>query len=340
MKKLYRNTISLIIVLVFTLEPLLLEVSADPVNINQFKVIPVEAADSVIIAADGSSVTIPENSDFISVILSNDPGSGDPRIIVAGEGVIIQFEYEFTEGDGEDDVFEAFIIGSNGPIAGENTEFLIDDTNSGTVVFDVSTSIGEPFIGLQFQLSSRFVSDSGTSSSVTISNLQINLTNVITTLNPGWNLFSIPVIPQPSSEIEVVFGNQGQAGLIRATTIWEWSGQQFNIAENIEPGNGYWVHIDGDVAVDVQNFGTLPSGDPQTSNKGWNLVGIKDILSIQVPTNTEIRGKVFGWDAANQSLFSVDDSSLPGNLQQILLPGRAYWMYLAEEAELMLANPP
>ena len=339
MKNVNERIVTTISTLSVILGLLVLELFADPIDLNQFEAIPSEAAGAITISNDGSSATITESSEFISVILSNDPGAGDPQVIAAGEGVLVQFDYAFTEGEGEDDLFEAFITDSSGSAAGEGTEFSADETNSGTVIFDVSDLVDEQSIGLQFQLSSRFGSDSGTTSTVTISNPQINLTNVTTTLNPGWNLFSIPVTSRPNSQVDVVFGNQSQANMIRSTTIWEWASNQFTVAKRIVPGNGYWVYIDGDTPVTIKNLGTLSSGDPRTTKKGWNLVGIKDIVSIQLPTNTEIRGNVFGWNSANKSLFSVSDSSLPAELQQMLLPSRAYWMYLSDQIELMLSNP-
>ena len=127
--------------------------AADPIDLNRFDVLPAGAGGSVAVSTDGISATISENSEFLSVILSNDPGSGNPRIIVSGEGVTVQFDYDFSEGEGEDDLFEAFILDGNGnPAAGENKEFSVAETNSGTIIFDVSDLMNEPFIGLQFPI--------------------------------------------------------------------------------------------------------------------------------------------------------------------------------------------
>lgn len=138
-------------------------------------------------AVDGSSVLMREDSLFSPVFLSNDPGLGDPPIIVAGSGVLLSFQYEFVKGmtQVENDEFGAFVVNSAGISAGPMFEFFTSTSGSGSVTFDLSSLLGEPFLGLQFQLSS-LPGDVGLDSIVTISDLQLDV--------PGST-----VVPEPST---------------------------------------------------------------------------------------------------------------------------------------------
>ena len=153
---------------------------AVPINLNDFFFF---AGDPVTIAPDGSSATIGELDGVSPVLLSNDPGLGDPQVIIAASGVSLIFDYNFVEGSGSNDEFEAFILDSTGASAGTGFEFFTQSTSSGTVSFDLSGLTGEPIIGLQFQLSA-LSGDADLNSIVTVSNVRLE---------------SPAVIPEPSS---------------------------------------------------------------------------------------------------------------------------------------------
>jgi hypothetical protein len=58
----------------------------------------------------------------MGVLLSDDPGLGDPEVIfteIGGVGQILSFDYNFAESTGNDDEFRAVVFGSDtGPILG------------------------------------------------------------------------------------------------------------------------------------------------------------------------------------------------------------------------------
>ena len=127
------------------------------------------------------------------MLLSNDPGLGDPEVITAGAGIFLTFDYSFVEGINSNDEFGAFILDSTGASAGPDYELFTQDTSSGTVSFDLSGLTNEPFIGLQFQLLS-FPGDSDLDSVVTIEDVQ--------------------VIPEPTTICLISFGLLGLLGII------------------------------------------------------------------------------------------------------------------------------
>ncbi len=147
-------------------------VQATAIDLNDFFADP-----TVTVAVDGSSALMEEDQNLFTVLLSNDPGLGDPDIITAGTAPnFLIFDFDFVEPAGNDDEFGAFVLDSSGVSVGPAFEFFTQTPGSGTVTFDISLSAlpplpGGPF-GLQFQLSSLF-DDAAFDSKVTISNVRI-----------------------------------------------------------------------------------------------------------------------------------------------------------------------
>jgi len=141
--------------------------AAVPIDLNDFFADP-----TVAVAADGSSATLSESAAGGPVLLSNDPGLGDPNIIIPGAGVGLRFDFGFTEGIGEDDEFGAFVIdAATGLSVGPAFEFFTQASSSGSVAMDLSTLAGQT-LGLQFQLSS-LPGDNGRTSTATVSNVEL-----------------------------------------------------------------------------------------------------------------------------------------------------------------------
>jgi hypothetical protein len=127
---------------------------------------------TVIVAADGSMATFAEDPGLFTVILSNDPGFGDPNVIIPAADTTLTFDYSFSEAPGEDDEFGAFILDGNTGLSVAGFEFFTQDTSSGSVSFDISDLTGQT-LGLQFQLTSGFADDTGFSSTLEISNVAL-----------------------------------------------------------------------------------------------------------------------------------------------------------------------
>ena len=76
----------------------------------------------VTFSSDGTVATFAESEDHMETILSDDPGMGDPEVIFAGPGVWLQFDYEFTENN-NDDEFGAWIMAPTGETSAAHTSF-------------------------------------------------------------------------------------------------------------------------------------------------------------------------------------------------------------------------
>lgn len=136
-----------------------------PIDLNDFFADP-----SVTVAPDGSSATLAEDALLSPVLLSNDPGVGDPEVVVPGANIWLVLDYIFTEPSGNVDEFGAFVVdAATGLSVGSPFEFFLDSTGSGAIAWDLSSLAGRT-LGLQFLLSAYF-SDSGLDSTVTVSSV-------------------------------------------------------------------------------------------------------------------------------------------------------------------------
>ena len=65
---------------------------------------------TVTISADGLTAVFEEDAAFLTVILSNDPGFGDPDAVIPGPNTVVSFDWDFDEGPmpPNDDEFGAF----------------------------------------------------------------------------------------------------------------------------------------------------------------------------------------------------------------------------------------
>ena len=138
-----------------------------PIDLNDFFADP-----TVTVALDGSMATIAEDPGFFTVLLANDPGLGDPEVIIAARGRLLEFEFDFVEPAPNDEEFGAFVTdASTGFSLGPAFEFFTDMPSSGTVSFDLTSLVGTT-LGLQFQLSSLFA-DAACDSTVTVSDVRL-----------------------------------------------------------------------------------------------------------------------------------------------------------------------
>jgi hypothetical protein len=141
---------------------------AASIDLNDFFADP-----TVTVSPDGSTATIAEDAFWSPVLLSNDPGLGDPEVIIGGVGLRLSFDFDFVEPVGNDDEFGAFLVdGATGLSVGPAWEFFTTASGSDRVCFNLSDPLLPGTLGLQFQLSA-LPGDFGLDSTVTISNVEI-----------------------------------------------------------------------------------------------------------------------------------------------------------------------
>lgn len=133
---------------------------------------------TVTVNASGTSATMAEDAFLGAVILSNDPGLGDPVLFTPQVGAVLSFDYAFGEPTGNDDRFLAHLLDGAGGSPGPAYEFSVMDPGSGSVSFNLDGLVGQT-LGLHFQLETVLLgNDSAFTSTVTVSNVTVTTAQV------------------------------------------------------------------------------------------------------------------------------------------------------------------
>ncbi|MDI6703998.1 MAG: hypothetical protein QME40_04965 [bacterium] len=105
-----------------------------------------------------------------------------------------------------------------------------------------------------------------------------------TTVSTGWNLFSVPIIPEDPSPDAVI-------GRDVVYTLLEFVDGNYQLPSSVELGKGYWLGVNNDTTIDVSGY---PVDSDQTISiqlhPGWNLIGCP-FLESKLSTD----GKLLDW---------------------------------------------
>jgi uncharacterized repeat protein (TIGR01451 family) len=165
--------------------------------------------------------------------------------------------------------------------------------------------------------------------------VELNVVSMQFTLKPGWNLFSLPLVPGNSSTVNVVggitqvayvYGYDAETG----TWLW-WSPPNTGTLTNMTDGWGYWIYLTGSINKNITITGTelppvIAGSQPPVPPSydvfvGWNLLGFKSTTAkVENVYLAGIAGeytKIYGY--ADGAYFNVVGGA---NLQ----PGSGYWI--------------
>lgn len=155
-------------------------------------------------------------------------------------------------------------------------------------------------------------------------------------LKQGWNLISVPLVPENNS-IQGFFPDC-------VTRVWAYDGsnpddpwqfyapdRQYNTLNNISEQKGYWVNSTEDISI--TKYGSRPDGNVML-NQGWNLVGKPtfDVANVEeVYGNPEEYLVIWGYmydDSLGHPLwYFFDPSYYYASTLDDLIPGYGYWVY-------------
>ena len=149
------------------------------------------------------------------------------------------------------------------------------------------------------------------------------------TLNPNWNLISIPLTLEDNSVETALSSIEGKYESIftydSSTSDWV-----SDIAA-ITPEKGYWIKMTEEGILNVN--GTLPELTNYSLKDGWNLIGYPS-LTEQSVTTLLTNVNFIGMFAYNNSWLSYHpDKSMFLNTLQTMQPGYGYWIKLNEDTE-------
>jgi hypothetical protein len=128
----------------------------------------------------------------------------------------------------------------------------------------------------------------------------------------GWNLFSVPTIPDNPS-VPALLGT----AVIRP--VWGWSGNAFVKAETLATKQGYWGYA-------TQETGVVYAGTPEPNPlrrfvRGWNLFGA--LADLRLTAERTLPGPAHYWDGNYQA--TLDLKSRLG-----------YWIYSSVDQDVNL----
>jgi hypothetical protein len=185
------------------------------------------------------------------------------------------------------------------------------------------------------------------------------------TLDPGWNIKSVPKrLLESNTSPESVFGN--------GSKVLYWNGKCWESPQTIEPCKGYWVYSPKAFENDIkfkENFSDSAAPDKPASlnlTPGWHMIGptslqpatwsailfsLENSLKDYKFSNLVTYSSHEGWSGLVPELGLIDtingnESAVPArNLiyksdprpvgvlqyQGLMVPGQGYWIYIKEE---------
>ncbi|KXA96041.1 hypothetical protein AKJ37_06200, partial [candidate division MSBL1 archaeon SCGC-AAA259I09] len=168
------------------------------------------------------------------------------------------------------------------------------------------------------------------------------------TLEKGWNLISLPIIPE-NTATEAILAGLGDA-VDNVVSVWGYDaldGQWMTYTPGVptpptfpslrvmEDGKAYWVKMEETATLEIEGR-EMPVGGggviPPTYvlRTGWNLVGFTGVTqktrdAYLGMVEEQVTGMtVFGYDT-DKGLYTVRPSTM-------LTPGQGYWVFVTEKA--------
>lgn len=157
-------------------------------------------------------------------------------------------------------------------------------------------------------------------------------------LNKGWNLISLPLVPEDGSvtsvftpdvmkDIRVIWTYESSGGSDPWRFYTPLSGYKPNTLSTISERKAYWVYSQRAMTVTV--WGKAPASDTISMNElsnGWNFIGYPS-MSARSPASIYGTARVvWGYENGQWKFYTP----LPGyssNTLDSLKPGNGYWVY-------------
>jgi len=172
--------------------------------------------------------------------------------------------------------------------------------------------------------------------------VQVNVTATLTAYNiqldEGWNLISLPLIPDNSSieviladiatHVDVVWSYDAETG---NWSMYDPSAPEVSDLTQMVDGKGYWIKMSAPATLTIHGVELKPAPATPPSYKvvpGWNLIGFKEI--DEMPANEYLGGIIDNV----VTIYTYSD----GVFQRIsltdggqMVPGFGYWIAVTEE---------
>ena len=165
-------------------------------------------------------------------------------------------------------------------------------------------------------------------------------------LSTGWNLISLPIIPDNNNITRIITPDNLASGDISNINIiysfnisgskWIfWNGSPSSTITSIKDGQGYWLFAEAEDTLTI--WGTEATVTDYSMTETWNMLGFTSIAEQDYASYLSSIGgsysMLYGWDAATESWFCPTLNQHGGKLE----PGRGYWIYMSSPATIMLS---
>ena len=163
-------------------------------------------------------------------------------------------------------------------------------------------------------------------------------------LYTGWNLISLPLMPEDTSITSLLSPINGNYSIVweynASDTADHWKkydpGVPFgNDLTNMEPGKGYWIMMTSDDTLPIS--GTVPESTDIDLKISWNLVGFNSLdsqpIAEALSSINENYSIVWAYNASDTTdHWKKYDPGVPfGNDLINVEPGRGYWIMMTSE---------
>jgi len=141
-------------------------------------------------------------------------------------------------------------------------------------------------------------------------------------LKAGWNMVSLPLIPDNRS-VYAIFGGIPTLDTMPVVT---WEAPSFVVVEEIEPKIGYWVFTPSDTTINV--IGKPITNTTLILKAGWNMVGtvgMRNLSISDIPNQVPERPAVT-WVAP--SFVETD----------IIEPGKSAWVFVTTDTTVTIGK--
>ncbi|MDP7280604.1 MAG: Ig-like domain-containing protein, partial [Candidatus Poribacteria bacterium] len=145
-------------------------------------------------------------------------------------------------------------------------------------------------------------------------------------LSPGWNMISIPGIPQETDPATLQTVDNS---LILPLYRWNSATFSYESVTELKFGEGYWALTIKPEGTTLEILVISANSYDRSLQPGWNMIGgvsqVTDFTNPQDnPDNSIISGTLYGWNPTNFSYQAKTE----------IAPGQGYWVLTMVECQL------
>lgn len=196
---------------------------------------------------------------------------------------------------------------------------------------ETNYTIGTRTVDISGNVNETWINDTVTTEKIPFDTLEISLFE-------GWNLISIPLMPEDTTISSVLSPISGNYSIVWAYDkteggIWKMYDPGAPIFVNdlkeIQPGKGYWIMMTANDTLPVS--GTLQENSFRLQSR-WNLIGYNSLSNKPIDTAlAPMSGNysiVWTYDTAGGRVWKMYDPSAPIFVNDLkdMEPGKGYWI--------------